>query len=561
VLFESSMVVEHPPRPFTVREWVRRGNLVREDWILYLRHPFSRPRRWPTRWAPLLRMSVDWLRMAHDPEVVRGSVRRASRLALIALGQLAVGGWVTLCSWRAVWAAEKLDAGDRSQEAGVNPALEGGARPHEQQALRIAYIGPTPRQGSGGASGSAWLILEQLAWSGVWLDCYLTVTDDQEQLDAIAKLPSARIIPIGSIWRFGRWYSRRDLTKMVSGLGVQALGRRRLVGLIAEQHEFAPYDALYQFSTIETFGRRKDRRRLPPIVLHPSVHAAGELRWLRKERELSALCDGRVRAQFVICWLWFRSRRQKRDIRRATVVLALSEVFGRHLVEDYGIEPARVQIAPNPIDLEGFRPLSRPACQSAKPLEIAMVGRLSVRKGLELIVQLSHRLRDLSGSVHLEIVGDRSQWSNYRRLLDDLDPTVASFRGALSHDGLKQWLPTCDLLVQPAKYEPFGLTVGEALASGVPVVVTTEVGAGEGVSETCCIRIPPGDLDALEEAVRGMVALLHSPAGALTRAAARPEAERLWSAASVGRQVEAALTQAAGLSAHRHAFSTVGPDD
>ena len=146
-----------------------------------------------------------------------------------------------------------------------------------------------------------------------------------------------------------------------------------------------------------------------------------------------------------------------------------------------------------------------------------MVGRLSVRKGVELIVQLSHRLRDLSGIVHLEIVGSHSQWSNYRCLLNDLDPSVATFLGSLSSDELKQWLPTCDLLIQAAKYEPFGLTVGEALASGVPVVVTTEVGAGEGVLEACCIRVPPGDLDALEEAIRRMVARLQSSAEATTR--------------------------------------------
>jgi glycosyltransferase involved in cell wall biosynthesis len=400
------------------------------------------------------------------------------------------------------------------------------------------------------------LILEQLARCGVQVDCYLTATDNRQQVEAVTQLPGAEVILVESVWRWKRWYSQHPLTAMVTGLGTQALGRRKLTSLLVERHALDSYDAVYQFSTIEVFGRRKDRTKLPPMVFHPSVHAAGELRWMRNERDLSWRCEGWVRPRLVMAWFSLRSRRQRRDIQRAVIVLALSASFGRHLVNDYGIEPSCIRIAPNPIDLIGFGPL--PATDvSTKRFEIAIVGRISVRKGLELVVQLSHRLRDLSGTVHMEIVGNPSQWSNYRRLLDTIDQTVASYNGSLSHDDLQKWLPKCDLLLQTAKYEPFGLTVGEALASGVPVVVTTEVGAGEEVSKGCCIRVPPGDLDALEGAVREMVARLRSTAGTEMRAGARSEAERLWSAASVTRPVLAALLQVAGLSTHQSTSSMV----
>ena len=399
------------------------------------------------------------------------------------------------------------------------------------------------------------MILDQLARSGVQLDCYLTVTDNREPLDAVARLPGATVIPVESVWRWNRWYSKGALAAMVTGLGTQALGRRRLVRLLVERHELDPYDVVYQFSTIEVFGRRRDRMRLPPMVSHPSVHAAGELRWMRKERHLSFRCEGWARPQLVMGWLWLRSRRQRRDIQRAAVVLALSEAFARQLVQDYNVEPTRIRIAPNPIDLDGFRP-SPPPDVPAKTFEIAIVGRLSVRKGLEIIVQLSHRLRDLSGIVHLNVVGNPSQWSNYRPLLNAIDPSLACSSRSLSHDDLQKWMPKCDLLLQAAKYEPFGLTVGEALASGVPVVVTTEVGAGEGVSEACCTRVPPGNLDALEDAVRGMVTRLRSSTNTAMRTTARSEAERLWSAHAVTRPVMAALIQAAEHAEHHSTFSS-----
>src|SRR5208282_4697924 len=142
------------------------------------------------------------------------------------------------------------------------------------------------------------------------------------------------------------------------------------------------------------------------------------LHWMRSERELSRRCEGWLRPRLVMGWLLIRSRRQRRDIGRAAEVLALSNGFGRHLAEDYGVDPTRIRIAPNPIDLESFRPQLH-GISAEGSLRVAVVGRISVRKGLELVVELSHRMRDLAGLVHFEIVGDPSLWSDYSRLLDD----------------------------------------------------------------------------------------------------------------------------------------------
>jgi glycosyltransferase involved in cell wall biosynthesis len=450
-----------------------------------------------------------------------------------------------LFSRKRLWSDEKLILRDALSGTGEEGLAGTGSEVESRPSIRVAYVGPTPRKGAGGTKGCAWLVLEELARSGVRLDLYLTITEDRKEIAALGILPGTKVIPVSSVWRWNRWYSRNHLMAMVTGLGTTALGRRRLVKLLAEQHKLAPYDAMYQFSTIEVFGRRRDRQKLPTMVLHPSVHAAGELHWMRNERDLSRRCEGWLRPRLVMGWLVVRSRRQRRDIGRAAVVLALSDAFGRHLAEDYGVDPARIRIAPNPIDLEGFRPRPEGVPEGGS-LRVAVVSRISVRKGLELVVELSHRMRDLAGLVHFEIVGDPSLWSDYSRLLDDVDKTMAVIHGHISYDDMKEWIPTCDLLLQPAKYEPFGLTVGEAVACGIPVVVTSEVGAGEQLSEACSIRVPPCDVEALEEAVREMVVRLASPARGTMRAAARSEAERLWSAAATTLPVTEALLRVAG---------------
>ena len=97
-----------------------------------------------------------------------------------------------------------------------------------------------------------------------------------------------------------------------------------------------------------------------------------------------------------------------------------------------------------------------------------------------------------------------------------------------------------DVMLAASKYEPFALTVAEALASGVPVVATSEVGAVENVDRSVTAAVPPGDVEALTDAIVAMLDRLGRDPGPI-RAHARAEAERLYDAPVVCGQVAAAL--------------------
>ena len=108
-------------------------------------------------------------------------------------------------------------------------------------------------------------------------------------------------------------------------------------------------------------------------------------------------------------------------------------------------------------------------------------------------------------------------------------------------------LPTYDLLLQLSHYEPFGLTVAEALACGVPVVATTEVGAAQGINPHVAEIVPVGDVAAIVAALRARVGNRDAGRSALP-ALARAEALRTASAAAVGPVLVNALSAAAGRS-------------
>jgi glycosyltransferase involved in cell wall biosynthesis len=305
-----------------------------------------------------------------------------------------------------------------------------------------------------------------------------------------------------------------------------------------------PYDVIYQCSNIESFGVPAARRGRPPLVLHPSVHAAGELRWMRQERVLSAALEGAWRPTLVRAWLLARAARQRRDARRADRVLAISPAFRRDLVSDYGLDPDRVAVVPNCIDLERFTLASRTDVAAERaPASVVSVGRLTVRKGLEDVVALSHALRDLAGDVEVLVVGAPSLWSDYSGMLEDLDDRVGVAVGHLDRDAVATLVARSLCLVQLSRYEPFALTVAEALACGTPVIVTPAVGAAQGLPADVARVVEPGDVAAAASAVRELLALT-ADERAFLAARCRTEAER-FAPEVVAALLEAELMEAA----------------
>jgi glycosyltransferase involved in cell wall biosynthesis len=259
------------------------------------------------------------------------------------------------------------------------------------------------------------------------------------------------------------------------------------------------------------------------------------LRWHLRERALALQSGALGRYLGAAAVLAARAQLQRRDIGRAARLIAPSHCFAELIADDCCIPRERIRVVPNPVDLARFQPALRERRDG--PVRLLFVSRISVRKGVEMIVGLSHRLADLRGRATMEVIGSHSLWSDYRPLLADLNPGVAHYRGGLSASELSRAYQASDGVLQPSHYEPFALTVGEALASGLPVVASDAVGASEGISEVCCDRFTAGSLDSFEASVRRLVDRIeHGPRGVIA-ATARAEATRLFDIDVVAPQI------------------------
>jgi glycosyltransferase involved in cell wall biosynthesis len=422
------------------------------------------------------------------------------------------------------------------------------------RSLRIAWLGAAPGD-CGGVPGVATELLHGLTALGHRIDCFIPAAAYEPPTSLAGNERLTFVWGTGD-WKWDRWYSRTRIGAFASGLLARALASLRLRREIASRHARAPYDLLYQFSNIESLAVPPRVAREVPLVIHPETHVAGELRWMIAERRLALRCQPRRTLAFVAAIMFLRALVQRVRIRRADLLVCISGVFRDHLARDYGFPHDATVVVPNPVRVERFAAPARPL---GAPPTVLVLGRVAVRKGIDDVVALARALPERAVDARIRVVGGPSLWSDYTPLLDDLPSASAEYAGGVPAPEIPAELARADILLQASRYEPFALTVAEALAAGLPVVATSEVGAIEKVARTVVAEVAPGDVAGMTTAIAAMLERLATNPAEL-RSAARAEAERLFAPEVVCAQLSHALERLVGGSERDGAGRCDDPD-
>ncbi len=124
------------------------------------------------------------------------------------------------------------------------------------------------------------------------------------------------------------------------------------------------------------------------------------------------------------------------------------------------------------VDTKLFAPTRRTRGEDDGMFVLGYVGRLSIEKNVALLVRIERELAAMGVSgVRLLIVGHGDEEEMLRRELQAVE-----FAGVLRGEALAAAYADMDLLVFPSHTDTFGNVVLEALASGVPAVVTPDGG-------------------------------------------------------------------------------------
>ena len=183
----------------------------------------------------------------------------------------------------------------------------------------------------------------------------------------------------------------------------------------------------------------------------------------------------------------------------AHTVVAVSESLRRHLV---GLRAqGDIRVVPNSVDTALFSLPPRP--RSRHPFGFVCIAILDAKKAVDLLLEAFAAAFSEDAAVRLDIVGDGPEAPRLRRLTRDLELTGrVTFHGARDRLGVRDALWSSHCCVSPSHVETFGVTLIEALATGIPVVATRSGGPEDIVSAECGILTAAGSASGLAEALR-----------------------------------------------------------
>ncbi len=201
---------------------------------------------------------------------------------------------------------------------------------------------------------------------------------------------------------------------------------------------------------------------------------------------------------------------KEREISLADAIVTVSELARRTYLDALG-DPARVRAVPLGADLELFAP---PAEEPARgPGTVFLfAGAPIARKGFDLLLEAFARVAASEPSAALRVVGPRGREAAREGM---------TFVGPVGQAELAAEMSRADCLILPSRNDSYGMVVAEALAAGLPVVVSDMVGAAELVvpGENGWV-VPAGDSEALGDR---LLTLAHPPDGPGLLRAMRPK--------------------------------------
>ncbi len=175
------------------------------------------------------------------------------------------------------------------------------------------------------------------------------------------------------------------------------------------------------------------------------------------------------------------------------LVMPVSSLVKEKLIKQYDIPEARIQVIHPGVSMERFPVGHREKYRheirqmhglSPHDMVCLFVGMNFEIKRLELVMRGIAGLGRADGTlgrVKLLVVGKgRMDW--YRRMAYDLDISDNVIFAGVRHDVEKYFLAS-DFFAMPSTFDTFGLAVIEALAAGIPVIISRSVGARDLIEE------------------------------------------------------------------------------
>jgi glycosyltransferase involved in cell wall biosynthesis len=254
--------------------------------------------------------------------------------------------------------------------------------------------------------------------------------------------------------------SRFDVVHDNQALGYGLLGLSRRIPLVATVHHPCTLDARLELAQAPNAKRKASLRR----------------------------------------WYSF-TRMQARVARRLPGIISVSETAKTDVVSEFDVDPRKVSVVHNGVDVDLFRPL--PDIKRVPGRIVTTASADVPLKGLEFLIEAVAKLRT-ERDVHLVVVGKARKRGRVAAAIERFAVGESvTFRSEIDRLELVELYAQAEVAVVPSLYEGFSLPAIEAMSCGVPLV-TTDAGALPevvGANGEAALLVPPKDAGALANAI------------------------------------------------------------
>ena len=339
------------------------------------------------------------------------------------------------------------------------------------------YVAAIPPLGAADTGGQVVYVVElskKLAQLGFEVDIWTRRFDDQPDFDVVNDRVRVIRVPCGG----NQFITKEYLFEHIPDWNENAL---RFI----QKHQLK-----YHFINSHYWDAGLAGQRLSEVLNIPHVHTPHSL-GLWKQRQMERDYPGDT-AKFEKQYNFSRRVTDERKLYAdCSLVVATTPPQLDFIIQDYGVVPEKVRMVPPGYDDNRFYPVgdaSREAIRRRLGFSgqvVLALGRLALNKGYDLLIEAFSLVaqRHPDAVLHLAMGGEESNPFE-KKLFADLRTLAAKsfapdriiFDSFISEEDLPDYYRAADMFVLSSRYEPFGMTAIEAMASGTPTVVTVHGG-------------------------------------------------------------------------------------
>ena len=194
---------------------------------------------------------------------------------------------------------------------------------------------------------------------------------------------------------------------------------------------------------------------------------------------------------------------------------ACSAWIKKDMMISNGVPDDQIDVLYNAIDTTRFHHNDTERSAFRKQLglsvdDVAFIGTGGFfgRKGFDILIRAFSNLARSYANIKLLLVGDGPEKESLIRIMNEAGTADRVIFSDGYQKDIRPWMSAGDYFVLPSREEPFGIVILEAMASGLPVIVTRSGGPEEIITDgEDGLLVTPEDIDDLSTAMERMLTM------------------------------------------------------